>query len=139
MIANEQRLEPTRQIKFTTDPDVAPVLANPGYLDQILINLLSNARKYGDPESPIEVVLARAGDCAELTVRNTGTVISAEAAERIFEAFFRDRAHSRAEGVGLGLAVCRRLVTAMHGEIRAVPRSAGGLDVMVNLPLLSEE
>ncbi|HMO95690.1 MAG TPA: ATP-binding protein, partial [Tepidiformaceae bacterium] len=56
-------------------------------------------------------------------------------AARIFERFYRsDRTAKLASGAGLGLAVCKRLVEAMDGEVWARPRDGGGLEVGFRLP-----
>jgi len=84
-------------------------------IEQVLRNLLENAAHYTPASAPIEV-WARAGDgVLRLEVRDRGPGVPLELRERIFDKFVRAAAaERRAEGAGLGLAICRGLVEA-HG------------------------
>jgi signal transduction histidine kinase len=129
-----------REYTFSTDGEPEAVAAEPGYIEHILRNLVSNAVKYSPPEAPIEVVLRASAGGAEVAVLDRGFGVSTEEAERIFERFYRsDRTSRLAGGAGLGLAVCKRLVEAMGGEVWARPREGGGLEVGFSLPAYREE
>lgn len=129
-----------RQVTYTVDGEPEAVAAEPGYVEHILRNLVGNAVKYSPPDAPIEVVLRARVDGAEIAVLDRGFGVSPEEAERIFERFYRsDRTSRLASGAGLGLAVCKRLVEAMSGEVWARPREGGGLEVGFSLPLYHEE
>jgi signal transduction histidine kinase/CheY-like chemotaxis protein len=94
-----------------------------GKLRQILCNLISNALKYGHPrEAGIEVGAGAAEGGrvrVRLAVRNTGETIPADELPRLFESFRRGGRTAGVAGSGLGLAVCRRLATAMGGHLTA--------------------
>lgn len=129
-----------REFIYTSEGEPEAVAGEPGYIEHILRNLVGNAVKYSPPDAPIEVVLRARPEGAELAVLDRGFGVSPEEAERIFERFYRsDRTSRLASGAGLGLAVCKRLVEAMSGEVWARPREGGGLEVGFSLPAYREE
>ncbi len=95
------------------------VLADPGRLRQVLLNLVDNAVKFNRDGGHVRIGLKAAGDEACLTIGNTGPGLSAEHRARIFERFFRgDPARSReVMGFGLGLSLCREIMLAHGGRI----------------------
>jgi len=105
-------------------------------IEQVLRNLLENAAHYTPASAPIEV-WARAGDgVLRLEVRDRGPGVPLELRERIFDKFVRAAAaERRAEGAGLGLAICRGLVEAHGGRIWVEARPGGGATFVVTLPL----
>ena len=115
-----------------------PVMAAPGYVEQILRNLMSNAQKYGGG-STIEVTVTREGDSVVTRVLDRGTGVSQEDAERIFTPFFRAASTAlQAQGIGIGLAVCKRLIEAQSGEMSYRPRDGGGSEFAFSLPLATD-
>lgn len=129
-----------RQVRFATEGAMHAVAAEAGYIEHIVRNLVGNAMKYSPPDAPIDVVLAGRDEGATIRVMDRGFGIGEGEASRIFERFYRsDRTSRLAGGAGLGLAVCKRLVEAMSGEIWAKPREGGGLEVGFSLPTYQEE
>jgi PAS domain S-box-containing protein len=119
-------------------------LDEPAYVDgemweKIVLNLVSNAFKYTF-EGEIGVHLGRAGNVAELTVRDTGTGIPAAELPRLFERFHRVQgARARThEGSGIGLALVRELVRLHGGEIRVESKLDHGTTFVVTIPLGKE-
>lgn len=107
----------------------ADLYADPGRLRQVLINLLSNALKFGQAGT-VDLVAARVRDAANgpmlrLAVRDGGPAIDAEGRARLFKPFSRlesaEASPSEPLGSGLGLAICRQIVSLMGGEIGCDP------------------
>ena len=102
-------------------------------LSQVFINLITNAQKYCDADTP-QLEIEVQGEAGNLSVlfRDNGTPISAESRSLIFEKFVRidDR---EGAGAGLGLAICREIMTRLGGGISYLPVSDGNAFV-VNLP-----
>lgn len=119
----------------STDQQIE-VMADMGRLDQVLGNLLSNAIKYTDAPGRIRLSASRSGDGATLTVEDSAPAPSHDEIERLFEPFYRtDSSRSRLEGgTGLGLAVCKAIVDAHGGQIRASASVLGGLRIDIELP-----
>ena len=127
---------PERHITLRTVPDQAIVEADAGYLETLLENLISNADKYSPPGAPIEVRVMRRGDAVEVIVRDRGIGITEDEIHKLFTPFYRgEAARMNNNGVGIGLAVCRRLVETLGGTMAARPRRGGGSEFSFTLPL----
>jgi PAS domain S-box-containing protein len=136
IVREHMRTIPARKITITSDAANAPALAEAGYSEQVLRNLLSNAEKYSPRDQPIDVAITASNSTIKISVRDRGEGLDAEEAERIFEPFYRSpRVVDRAQGVGIGLSVCRRLVEAQSGRIAAGPAAGGGTEFWFTLPL----
>lgn len=124
-----------------SDGQVGLVNGDAERLRQIVWNLLSNAVKFTPEAGQIEVRLEKAGAYARLTVYDTGDGISPNFLPFIFDSYRQSEEGGRAKhkGLGLGLAIVRRLVEAHGGAVRAA--SAGinlGATFTVELPMVSE-
>lgn len=130
---------PGRQITLHAEPRHVIVESERTYLEILVENLLSNADKYSPPNAEVEVVVSTLGDEAQVVVLDRGIGIEETEAEKLFEPFYRaETARTRANGVGIGLAVCRRVVDALGGRVWAQPRSGGGAELGFALPLAPE-
>jgi PAS domain S-box-containing protein len=108
-------------------------------LEMVIENLLSNAHKYSPPGVPTDVEVTSDGEQAFVRILDRGIGIPDDLADEVFTAFFRaDQARRTAGGVGVGLAVCKRIVEAHDGRIWAGPRADGGAEVGFSLPLSAE-
>jgi signal transduction histidine kinase/DNA-binding NarL/FixJ family response regulator len=104
-------------------------------LKQVLANLISNAIKYNRPGGRVSVALERRDGGVEISVRDTGMGIPAERMDDLFQPFERlGRETLAVEGAGLGLALTKRLVEAMHGELRVESVANKGSTFTVRLP-----
>jgi two-component system sensor histidine kinase KdpD len=106
---------------------------------QVLVNILENALRYTPEQSPIELDAVASAISVTLEVRDRGPGILEEEADRLFDRFYRGSVSvARDGGVGLGLTICRAIVTAHGGTIRIENRVGGGAVVRVDLPLEEE-
>ncbi|HYY79363.1 MAG TPA: ATP-binding protein [Actinomycetes bacterium] len=111
-----------------------PVLADPVRLDQVLTNLLDNARRHGG-DGPVELVGRAVEGMVEVRVVDHGPGVPEAEQELIFNEFYRVRRPGRREeGTGLGLSICRGLVEAMDGRLWAETAAGGGAAFVVRLP-----
>jgi PAS domain S-box-containing protein len=116
------------------------VEADPARLEQVFVNVLSNAAKYTDAGGRIDALLQRRGGEVDVRVRDTGIGIAPEVLPRIWELFAQgDRALDRAPGgLGIGLTVARRLVELHGGRIDAASEGLGkGAEFVVSLPAVA--
>ncbi|WP_437586190.1 AAA family ATPase [Sorangium sp. So ce1000] len=107
-------------------------------LEQVLINLLSNAMKYG-AGTPIQVVVRREGERALLVVRDHGIGIAEADQARIFERFERAVSVRNFGGLGLGLYIVRWIIASHGGTIRVESTPGAGATFIVELPLHAAE
>ena len=104
-------------------------------LVQVFINLISNARKYCDAELPrLRIAVRQKGARVTVDFIDNGTAIPKASRALIFEKFARLTDPSRAGGAGLGLAICREVMTNLGGSIGYLP-GQGGAAFRVTLPL----
>jgi signal transduction histidine kinase len=103
-------------------------------IERIVVNLVDNAVKYA-PGKPVEVRVAERGDACVVSVRDHGPGIAPADASRIFERFARAaRGRRRAEGLGLGLYIARRLAEGHGGRIELESEAGAGATFRVLLP-----
>ncbi|NNU44321.1 response regulator [Ramlibacter montanisoli] len=116
--------------------------ADPARLSQALMNLLSNAAKYTDPGGQIEVRVVAEGGTALVAVRDNGMGIQPHRLEEVFEMFSQEEpALSRSKGgLGIGLALTRRLVQLHGGNVTARSEGLGkGSEFLVRIPVVGSE
>lgn len=124
--------------RFRLDAPGEPVVAEVDAegIRRVVDNLLGNAGKYGDPNTPISVRLRREGDSVKFAVVNQGEPMSADALAGLFQPFFRG-GRSEGGGWGLGLAAVKGIVEAHGGAVRAESSRERGTVFEVSLPGLS--
>ncbi|MGD8367936.1 MAG: ATP-binding protein, partial [Desulfobacterales bacterium] len=106
-------------------------------LVQVLVNLISNAVKFCDPEQGrIEIRAAAQDDGLRIDVSDNGPGIPAESRESIFEEFrqIRSKTRGRPQGTGLGLSICRRIIAFHRGRIWADSEPGKGATFSFYLP-----
>jgi two-component system, OmpR family, sensor histidine kinase BaeS len=126
-----------RDIALSSDLEPAVVHGEPKRLEQIVVNLLSNALRYTDAGGSVRVVVRRDGDDALLEVRDTGIGIATEDLPRVFTRFWRgEKSRSRdTGGAGIGLSIVKELVQAHGGAITVESASGEGSIFRVAIPL----
>jgi two-component system, OmpR family, sensor histidine kinase KdpD len=112
--------------------DIPPVVADPGLLERVVANLVSNAARHART-GPISVSAGAVGGRVELRVADRGPGIPLTDRERVFVAFQRLGDSPSGQGVGLGLAVARGLTEAMGGTLTAEDTPGGGATMVVSL------
>lgn len=135
-----QQLASSQQRQFELKADAAtyPVLADEARVRQVCLNLLSNALKFAEPDTPITLQLLKHSQQVELQVDDIGKGVPAAFEPMLFQRFAQaDSASSRAQsGTGLGLAISKQLIDKMHGDI-GYQRLANGSRFFIRLPLAS--
>jgi two-component system OmpR family sensor kinase len=118
------------------------VLGDPDQLRQLLANLLRNAAIHTPARSAIDVIVRRDSGLAVLEVRDHGPGIPADAADQLFERFWRTeggRARGKG-GAGLGLAIVKAIAVSHGGGVsahNAGPQNGGGAVFTVSLPAIT--
>jgi two-component system sensor histidine kinase KdpD len=112
--------------------DLPPVLADPGLLERVIANLVSNGVRHA-PTGPVTVNVDALGDRIELRIVDRGPGVPLADRERVFAPFQRLGDTPAGQGVGLGLAVARGLTEAMGGTLTAEDTPGGGLTMVVSL------
>ena len=128
------RAEGSQQILVDIPDHLPTILVDPVRLDQVLTNLVDNARRHTD-DKPITIAGRALDGRVELRVIDHGPGIPEAERDRIFDQFYRLRRNGRGpEGTGMGLAICRGIVSALGGQIRVETTSGGGASFVVSLP-----
>jgi two-component system, OmpR family, sensor histidine kinase KdpD len=124
-------------IKGGVSVGLPEVVAAPGLLVRILVNLMSNAVRYNPPEGKVLITASRHGDHVEIRVIDRGPGIPREAYELVFLPFERLGDRDDHTGIGLGLALSRGLAEAMGGTLTPEETPGGGLTMILTLPISS--
>jgi two-component system sensor histidine kinase VanS len=127
-----------RGVTIEASGDIAPTIGSRALLLQLTTNLLHNAVVHNLPEhGTVQVNTAVGPESVMLTVENTGDDITPQLVSTLTEPFQRGAERIRAghAGVGLGLAIVKSITQAHDGTLTLTPRAAGGLRVMVRLPV----
>jgi signal transduction histidine kinase len=128
---------PAHRLEMHVDGGTLPVLeADPVLLRRALDNLLDNAGKYSEPQSTVRLLARPLEHGLQVEVRDEGIGIEAKDLPHLFTPFFRsDRSRARKTGgVGLGLALARRIVVAHGGTLTLESQPDQGTTVRVTLP-----
>jgi signal transduction histidine kinase len=132
--AMESQLPDPVVIDVALPPELGAASADPDRIQQVMVNLLDNAVKYGG--SPVRVRVDGADSQVRISVVDSGPGIAADDQERIFEKFYRsDPQHARTPGgTGLGLYISRELVRRMGGRLGVSSPPGSGATFVVELP-----
>lgn len=125
------------EIDVTCPPELEANI-NARLMEQALVNLISNAIKYGGPAVRVRVTAALEDDALVLTVSDTGPGISPEHHERLFDRFYRvDKARSRQMGgTGLGLSIVAHVAALHRGSVSIASRVGHGASFIIRIPRL---
>ena len=122
---------PKPRVEFKVDISPVALEVDRGQVEQVLINLLTNAVEAMPEGGSVEIIGRRQGERYLLSVRDTGKGIPSEMRAKLFHPF----SSSKEKGVGLGLAICRRMIEGHAGAIRVETPKEGGASFILDLPL----
>jgi K+-sensing histidine kinase KdpD len=134
LVRLERRLT-GRRVTTDVPEDVPLVPFDPVLIDQVLLNLLENILRYTPDTSPIDIRVRSLAHDIVVDVADRGPGVPAGDEERVFEKLYRSPLVKGDGGVGLGLTICRAIVTAHGGEIGLENRPGGGVVVSFTLPI----
>ena len=137
LIRLEERLK-DHPVRVQLPPDL-PLLSIDGLLiEQVFVNLLENAVKYTPASTTIEIAARREDGAVEVAVADRGPGLPPGEEDKVFDKFYRVGAAANGGapgGVGLGLTICRGIITAHGGRIWAENRAGGGAAFKFTLPV----
>jgi PAS domain S-box-containing protein len=127
-------------IRFSLADNLPPVWADPIQIQQVVLNLLMNAKEAMDQAgaSPREILVQTGkedGENVEVSVRDHSTGFPSEDLEKIFEPFYT----TKTAGMGLGLAISRSIIASLGGKVWATPNPDQGITLAFTLPIYKEE
>ena len=135
-----QRAATKAMLRISTPEDLPRVLGDEGRTHQVLANLIDNAVKYSPAGSRVDIDVQREHGRVRFSVRDRGPGIPRAEQEHVFEKFYRlDPDHRYGVGgSGLGLYICRQLVSSMQGRIWVEPAPRHGSIFAFELPVADE-
>jgi signal transduction histidine kinase len=114
--------------------EAAVISGDPILVERLVANLVENAIRYNTAAGDVWISTCTVAGDSQVTVANTGPLISASNAERIFEPFQRLNERASHDGFGLGLTIVASIAEVHGGTTTARPRDEGGLAVIVSFP-----
>ena len=138
-VANAMKLtaeDSGHELAVDTPDDLPKIVGDRERIEQVVVNILSNAVKYTPSGGHIRLSARElSGNRVRITVEDDGVGIPAADVPRLFERFYRvDKARSRAGGTGLGLAIAKEIVEQHEGKIALASEYGKGTTVTITLP-----
>ena len=129
------------KISFHCEDDIPDVMGDRERIEQVVMNIVSNAIKYTPDGGKIEIYAGSSGKSVFVRVTDNGIGIPEKDLPRLFERFYRvDKARSRESGgTGLGLSIAREILSQHKGEIKIDSVYGEGTDVRITLPAAPPE
>jgi signal transduction histidine kinase len=125
-------MKPAKQVRVRCAPyaELGMISVDPELMSQVFVDLIANAIDAVPNEGEVTLEVHSRGTNVELAVADSGPGVPIELRSRVFEPFFT----TRAEGIGLGLAIARQIVEAHGGSIEVGQSDSGGARFSVILP-----
>lgn len=114
--------------------DLPPATADPALIRRVFENLLTNALKHNPPGLHISITTTTEEDMIRCNVRDDGVGMTPEECDSLFERYVRGTRARRSTGIGLGLYLCRQIITAHGGQIGAMSAPGEGATFWFTLP-----
>ena len=124
-----------RPVRMHLPKNIPPVSLDEGLIQEVLINLIDNAVKFTPPESPITIVVCIEQDKVVVSLEDSGPGIALEERDKLFEKFYRGKQLTSVRGLGLGLAICHKIIVAHGGSIWVENLEKRGAAFRFALPL----
>ncbi|HEY0462805.1 MAG TPA: ATP-binding protein, partial [Polyangiaceae bacterium] len=135
-VARVHSISGESRISVAVDPNLPFVSAEPQLLEQVLLNLIENARRYAGADVRIEIQAKASDGMVAIQVADDGPGIPEDERDKVFEKFYRGRGAGKSDGgVGLGLTICRAIIRAHGGRISIRTSTGGGALVEFTLPV----
>jgi signal transduction histidine kinase len=117
-------------VRLRVDAEAVTLALDPQFVEEIVDNLLRNAREASPPGGEVSIAVRRAAGEAQIVVEDEGPGVREEMRERVFDLFYTDKPR----GSGLGLGIVSTLAAAMGGGVQLTGREAGGARFVVHFP-----
>ena len=136
-VRHTERTHPKRNIIVDMYDEIIPVMADANLIVQVIVNLMDNAVKYSDEDSDVTVSVHLENEYAVISVSDHGTGISDEEKEKVFDMFYTggSRSSDSRRSLGLGLSLCRSIITSHGGTISVSDNIPNGTVVSFTLPI----
>lgn len=123
------------EIELDLASDLPTVLADPGLLQRVIVNLLANASRFAPEGTRVRIATSAFGNTVEIRIADHGPGIAPERRDQVFVPFQRLGDTDNLTGLGLGLALSKGFTEGMGGTIEAEDTPGGGLTMVVALPV----
>jgi two-component system sensor histidine kinase KdpD len=128
-----------RQVQVETEENLPEIMADAELIGLTIRQLLTNALKYANPESPIIIRAHAAEGVVKISVKDFGPGISPKDQKRIFEKYYRVKDNTdRIPGTGMGLAIARKIIEAHGGKIWVESVLGQGSEFHFTLPMIEK-
>ena len=127
------------EVELDLADDLQPVLADPGLLQRVIVNLLANAIRHSPPDERVRIAVSSFRNQTEIRVIDRGPGIPADRRDEVFTAFQRLGDTDNETGLGLGLALSKGFALGMGGTLEVDDTPGGGTSMVLTLPTVTEE
>jgi two-component system sensor histidine kinase VicK len=135
-VDSARQLSATHEIEYKIPNEELFLYVDATKMNQVLLNVLSNAIKYSPDNKEIRLNAERFGDEVKISIIDHGKGIAKEHLGQVFTQFYRVTSKdNQTEGLGLGLYLCKEYVEAHHGKIWAESEVGKGTTMYITLPI----
>ncbi len=130
-----EQATPEISITLQSSPADCAIVGDPTQIRQLFENIVHNSVEAMNRQGTIKITTRQTAQYVEIRVDDKGPGIAPDKISQIFEPFYTEKE----KGIGMGLAVCLRIVTAHDGAIQAANRPGGGASIIVRLPVMQQQ